>query len=368
MLKEDTSTITKVNLLLILKALQQLGNGLNIDIGAELETQSLQLNQRFNTIDNELLEIQGTLVNSTINTAIESKLDLLLNQNQNNLKISFVELQIQPSYQVFASNGWTTAPQNLQAIYDNDQSTASNLFEIAGASQAYGEVIFVPNITIPELTRIQFKVGLQNTHNLKNIWELGVFSLSKVDYINIWAYFGNASNTQDLIANIEIIVPFSWDKLRFRMSDVGQHMPRARFYELKIYELKVSSSDVLKTALALSPQIMASSEKNPLLLPNLFDNNNTTRWTSGSPRTNGDWIIIDFSEKAYVSEIYFSENSDKVAADIYYSQDSNLWVKYRENVFLNYRQFVSIQARYLKFVCRETSASLHWSIYGLSFK
>lgn len=167
---------------------------------------------------------------------IENKIDQLLSTSSQN-GLSLTLLTLIPVYQFYSSTSWYTAPQNLQALYDNDAATASNLFEINGAQWAYGEIILLPGISIPRYTRIQMKIGLQNAFAQRSVFEVAVFDVIRGSYINIWSYFGLLSNTQDLIANIDVIVPFTWDKLKFLMWDIGHYMPRGRFYDLKVWEV-----------------------------------------------------------------------------------------------------------------------------------
>lgn len=299
MLIENTTDITKVNFLLLLKAIQKLGDGLNIDISAELNSQNTLLGTRFDAIDSALnnqlnflneklndtqelfinsLTVQQSLTlesnwlngNYTGNalsvlpgqvfidgnyyyligldfkpirllkdsklTTIENKIDQLIN-NQSVNGLNFTLLTLNPTYQTYASNGWAIAPSNLQALYDNDASSASNLFQPNGAAWQYGEVVMMPGVSIPNFTRINFKVGLRNTSGTRGLFELSAFNVVLSSYVTIWSYSENVSNSQDIIANIDAIVPFSWDKLRWRLTDIGSYLPQSRFYDLKVWEV-----------------------------------------------------------------------------------------------------------------------------------
>lgn len=168
--------------------------------------------------------------------SIESKIDQLLAvENPSGLNFNLIALN--PTYQTYASNGWQTEPQNLQALYDADISSASNLFSVGGSPWIYGEVIMFPGVPIPQYTKIELKVGIRNSAGQRSLFELAFFNVNLSSYINVWSYADNASSTQDLIANINCIIPFSWDKMRWRISDVGSWFPQSRFYDLKVWEI-----------------------------------------------------------------------------------------------------------------------------------
>lgn len=224
MLKENISSITKINFLLAVRTVEKLGQGLNFDFSAleDLIINSAQDNQ--------------TAI-AALNTEIEELKTLVQNQ-QPATALTFTPLNLQPTYQSNSSHGWAVAPQNLQALYDADSSTASNLFEVAGGvAWANGEIILFPGVSIPQFTRINFKVGIRNNNNNRCMFELAAFNVGFSSYINLWSYFGNLSNTQDLIANIDVIIPYVWDKLRFKMWDTTSWAPQARFYDLKVWEV-----------------------------------------------------------------------------------------------------------------------------------
>lgn len=168
---------------------------------------------------------------------IDSKLDELLS-NQSSNGLTFTALTLAPTYQINSSHGWATEPANLQALYDADESSASNLFGIRfDVAWSWGEVIMLPNITIPNYTRITFKVGIRNSGGNVSLFELAVFSASLMSYVNIWSYYGAASSSQDLIVNIDVIVPYLWDKLRFKITHARDFAPQSRFYDLKVWEV-----------------------------------------------------------------------------------------------------------------------------------
>ncbi|OKH38353.1 hypothetical protein NIES2119_09965 [[Phormidium ambiguum] IAM M-71] len=168
---------------------------------------------------------------------VEEKIDQLLS-SANPTGLTFTPLTLQPTYESNSSNGWHIAPQNLQALYDSDSSSASNLFEVVGGvAWANGEIILLPGVAIPQFTRINFKVGLRNSNNNRCMFELAAFNVSFSSYVNLWSYFGTLSNTQDLIANIDVIIPYVWDRLRFKMWDTTSWAPQARFYDLKVWEV-----------------------------------------------------------------------------------------------------------------------------------
>lgn len=167
---------------------------------------------------------------------IDAKIDQLLN-SASPTGLTFTPLTLQPTYQTYASNGWNTAPINLQSLYDNDDATASNLFESNGAVLQYGEVILFPGVPIPNLSKIYFKVGIRNSSGLRGYWELAAFNVQLMSYVTVWAYLGAASNTSDLVINIQVLIPFNWDKIRWRQYDIGEWYPRARFYDLKVFEV-----------------------------------------------------------------------------------------------------------------------------------
>lgn len=224
MFENSATTGIKFNNLLSLKILEKLGNGLNFDFTA-LE----------NLIVGSAQDTQTSI--AALNTEIEELKTLVQNQ-QPATALTFTPLNLQPTYQSNSSHGWAVAPQNLQALYDADSSTASNLFEVAGGvAWANGEIILFPGVAIPQFTRINFKVGIRNNNNNRCMFELAAFNVGFSSYINLWSYFGNLSNTQDLIANIDVIIPYVWDKLRFKMWDTTSWAPQARFYDLKVWEV-----------------------------------------------------------------------------------------------------------------------------------
>lgn len=170
-------------------------------------------------------------------TSIESKIDELL-ASQNPSSLDFNLLTLNPTYQSNSSDGWATAPANLQALYDNDESSASNLFGIRfDVAWSWGEVVMIPGISIPAHTRIQFKVGIRNSGNAVSLFELAAFSVPLSSYVNIWNYYGAVSNSNDLIVNIDVGVHYVWDKLRFKLTHARDFAPQARFYDLKVYEV-----------------------------------------------------------------------------------------------------------------------------------
>lgn len=171
---------------------------------------------------------------------INFKLDLLLSNSGSNENLAFNLLTLSPTYQTYASSGWATSPQSLQALYDNDLATASNLFQINGAAWGWGDIILSPGISIPQFTRINFKVGLQNSAGSASLFELATFNVALSSYVNCWSYYGNVSSSQDLIVNIDTSINHQWDKLRFKMWDTGQYSPRARFYDLKVWSVGCS--------------------------------------------------------------------------------------------------------------------------------
>lgn len=169
--------------------------------------------------------------------SIESKVDQLL-ASQNPSSLDFNLLTLNPTYQSNSSDGWATAPSNLQALYDADESSASNLFGIRfDVAWSWGEVVMTPGITIPTFSRIKFKVGIRNSGGNVSLFELAAFSVPLSSYINIWNYYGAVSSSNDLIVNIDVIVPYTWDKLRFKLTHAKDFAPQARFYDLKVYEV-----------------------------------------------------------------------------------------------------------------------------------
>lgn len=167
---------------------------------------------------------------------VEEKIDQLLN-SANPTGVTFTPLTLQPTYQLGSSNGWMIEPQNLNTLYDNDQSSASNLFQVGGGSWVYGEVILLPGISIPNYSRVQMKLGIRNSNNTRSLFELAAFNVAVNAYINFWSSIENTSATQDVIVNVDIILPYIWDKVRFRLWDVGQYFAQARFYDLKVWEV-----------------------------------------------------------------------------------------------------------------------------------
>lgn len=170
---------------------------------------------------------------------IDSKLDELLSTPSTS-GLTFAPLTLQPTYQSNSSDGWASGmePQNLQAIYDAQESTASNLFGIRfDVAWSWGEIIMSPGISIPAFTRINFKVGIRNSGNSISLYELAAFNVSAFSYINIWSYWGAASATQDLIVNVDASVPYIWDKLRFKLTHAYAHAPQARIYDLKVWQI-----------------------------------------------------------------------------------------------------------------------------------
>lgn len=224
MFENSATTGIKFNNLLSLKILEKLGNGLNFD---------------FTVLENLIVgSAQDTQTSiAALNTEIEELKTLVQNQ-QPVTGLTFTPLILQPTYQSNSSDGWATAPANLQALYDADEATASNLFGIRfDVAKSWGEIIMIPGISIPSHTRIEFKVGIRNSGNNISLFELAVFNVALFSYMNVWSYYGAASSTQDLIVNIDAGIHYVWDKLRFKLVHAGDFAPQARFYDLKVWEV-----------------------------------------------------------------------------------------------------------------------------------
>ena len=166
---------------------------------------------------------------------INAKLDLLLAGNGSGM--TFTLLSLAPTYTLNSSNGWSVTPTSLGNIYDGDSNTSTNLFEIGGSSYRYGEILIAPGIAIPTYTRINLRIGLQNSNGQRSYFEAAAYNTSSAVWQPFWATIDNQSNTQDLIVNIDRILPFTWDKLRFQLWDIGQFSARTRIYDLRIWEV-----------------------------------------------------------------------------------------------------------------------------------
>lgn len=218
-MKEDLNTLAN---LASLKTLNLLDTGIDLSL----------IDGKLYTIENSTEIIQTSI--NLLNAKIE-ELETLIQGQQSSNGLSFDLLVLNPTYLPFASNGWAIEPQSLNSLYDNDLSSASNLFQANGPTYQYGQIEMFPGISIPVFSKINFKVGIRNNAGLRAYWELAAYNTSLANYVTIWSYFGAASNTSDLICNVEIIIPFSWDKLRWKMIDIGEYHPQARFYDLKVW-------------------------------------------------------------------------------------------------------------------------------------
>lgn len=226
MFENDATTGIKFNILVSLKILKLLGNGINFDFTV-LE----------NLIVNSAQDTQTAIAGLT--TEIE-EIKTLVQGQQSATGLSFTPLTLNPTYQSNSSHGWASGmePQNLQAIYDSDESSASNLFGIRfDVAWSWGEIIATPGIVIPGFTRINLKLGIRNSGNSISLYELAAFNVTAFSYVNIWNYYGAASSTQDLIVNIDIVVPYVWDKLKLRLTHARDFAPQARIYDLKVWEV-----------------------------------------------------------------------------------------------------------------------------------
>lgn len=238
---------SQLTTLATLKILKKLATGLNFDTTAitnKLNIIEEKVNQipvtDLSGVNTKLITIEGKInqIPTTDLSGINAKLDQILANSQPSAGLKFTELNLNPTYQTGANNGWLVAPQNIEALYDNDTTTASNLFKVGGYAWSYGEIILTPSISIPQRTKIELKVGLRNTNNQRSLFELAVFDIAKGSYVNVWAYAENLSSSSELIANIDSPYFNYWDKLRFRLWDVGQYQAEARFYSLKVWKVE----------------------------------------------------------------------------------------------------------------------------------
>ena len=165
---------------------------------------------------------------------IQTGINQLLAGNSGN-GLSFTLLNLSPTYTINSSNGWTVSPTNLSAIYDGESNTSTNLFEVAGGAYRWGEIIINPGISIPLFTRINFRVGLQNASSNRSYFELAVYNVPAAIWTSIWGTLDNQSSSQSTIVNIDRIIPFIWDKIRFQVWDSGTWPGRASISGLEVW-------------------------------------------------------------------------------------------------------------------------------------
>lgn len=222
----DTETL-QLGVLAALKILKNL-NSLDVDL-TPLSIQLTSVSQQIAQIPTSDLSQVTTKL-----TAIENKLDLIQSSQPG---LVFTPLSLNAAtFTTASSDGWSVAPTNLPAITDGDSNTSTNLFEIYGSPYRWGDVIILPGITIPQYTRIEAKIGLQNSQNQQRIGaELAASKASDGTWSTTWYNYQPQSNVSDSISNIDIIIPFVWDKLKFRIMDVGFYAGRMRIYDLKVY-------------------------------------------------------------------------------------------------------------------------------------
>lgn len=169
--------------------------------------------------------------------SIESKIDILLTSNSAG-GISFSLIDIQPSFSLNPASGWANMPSALANISDSNISTSTNIFEVGGASNVFGEIVIIPGIDIPQYTRIQASLAFSSNNSGRPLLELAAANLSSGTYLNIWSYFPRISmNTSEVAANIDVIVPYAWASLKFTIWDIGQFGCRCRINDLKVWQV-----------------------------------------------------------------------------------------------------------------------------------
>lgn len=193
----------------------------------------METQQNLNTLAN----LATLLLSKTVDTklaAIESKLDLINETRQN--VIQYRQLTLNPTFEVGGS--WTTEPTSLINITDVDDGTSTNVFQTGDGAWATGWVNIVPAITIPSLSRLKTKLWIANSQSLRSFSELAVLN-SANEFISIWANIDPIPVTGKII-NIDVIIPYTYSKVRYRIVDTTQYHPRMQIYNLNISEVFVA--------------------------------------------------------------------------------------------------------------------------------
>ncbi len=222
-MKEELNTLANLASLATLKNLQSS----NI-----LDPVTTQLT----TISSQISQIPITDLSGVRLLNIEAKIDQIIN-TQIVGGLTFTPLTLNPTYALNADQGWETAPTNVSAIADGYTNTSTNLFSVTGSAFRWGEIQINPGITIPNFTRLAIRLGMQNPVNLRSGGEIAVLDASVGTWTNIWATLEVFNNSADTIFDIDRIIPFVWDRLRFRIWDIGQFAGRMRIYDLKVWRV-----------------------------------------------------------------------------------------------------------------------------------
>jgi hypothetical protein len=193
-------------------------------------------------IENDMSELETAINNQT--TALAAKLEsikLAIEEIElgsgSTSELTLTLLTLNPTYTLNAPEGWTVTPSNLLAITDGDSNTSTNFFEVGGANGKYGELIIIPAVTISETTRINMRLGLQNSASSRSYFEVAVYNVSSSTWNTIWATIDPFNSSTETIISIDRMVPFSWNKIKLKIQDIGSFSPRAKIYELIVWSV-----------------------------------------------------------------------------------------------------------------------------------
>ncbi|MFB2894152.1 hypothetical protein ACE1CI_14675 [Aerosakkonemataceae cyanobacterium BLCC-F50] len=150
--------------------------------------------------------------------------------------IQYRQLNLTPTFQI--GGNWATTPTNLSNITDNDESTATNLFQTADGAWAEGTVSVIPGIAIPAITRLKTKILIANSSSLRSFSEVAVLNAAN-EHIPVWANEDPISVNGKTI-NIDVIIPYAYSRVRYRIMDTTQYYPRMQIFDLKIFEVFVA--------------------------------------------------------------------------------------------------------------------------------
>ncbi|MFB2894325.1 hypothetical protein ACE1CI_15555 [Aerosakkonemataceae cyanobacterium BLCC-F50] len=191
---------------------------------------------QLNVLETKISQIPTTNL-STVNTKLDNILSQISTIKQNNATIQYRQLTLNASF--LPGGVWASAPTNLTAITDGDESTSTNLFQTADGAWAEGWVDVIPSVTLPALTQIKTKILIANSASMRSYSEVSVFNSASNSFIPIWANEDPVSASGKIV-NIDIIMPVSYSKIRYRIMDTTQYYPRMSIYDLKIFELFVA--------------------------------------------------------------------------------------------------------------------------------
>ena len=107
-------------------------------------------------------------------------------------------------------------------------------------------------------------------------------------------------------------------------------------------------------------------------IENIKDSNPATRWTTGRPQMEGDYLLFEFNESVDYTVIYLDngKSSNDYPRDLYIltSDDAILWYEAEVNASGNkFYRFISEPYRYIKLENRGNDDKYWWSVHKIEF-